>query len=345
MTGLAPLWGRYRMRVRRRWLLFWALRARHQLSPVALRLDQIRPGSLLAVTCLRNEATRLPWFLDHHRKLGIDHFLMVENASDDGSRDYLAAQPDVSLWTTAQSYKASRFGMDWLGWLLMRYGHGHWCLTLDTDEALIYPGHDRHDLRDLTAWLDRAGLPVMGASMLDMYPRGPLADQSYRAGDNPFDTLSWFDPGPYRQSRQEPMGNLWQQGGPRDRVFFAETPDQAPTLNKIPLARWNRRWAYANSTHSLLPRELNLLHDPQHGPNPTGILLHSKFLPEIIDKSREEKYRGEHFRNAADFEGYYDGLIASPDLWYPGAKRLEGWQQLVDLGLMRDLDWGAHGSI
>ena len=29
--------------------------------------------------------------------------------------------------------------------------------------------------------------------MLDMYPRGPVDDQTYRAGDDPFETLAWFD--------------------------------------------------------------------------------------------------------------------------------------------------------
>ena len=51
--------------------------------------------------------------LDHHRKLGVRHFLIVDNASTDGTAQLLD-QPDISLWTTSASYKASRFGMDWL---------------------------------------------------------------------------------------------------------------------------------------------------------------------------------------------------------------------------------------
>ena len=54
-----------------------------------------------------------------------------------------------------------------------------------------------------------------------------------------------------------PMRNLWLQGGTRDRVFFADRPECAPTLNKLPLVSWRRRYVYVNSTHSMLPPRLN----------------------------------------------------------------------------------------
>jgi hypothetical protein len=33
-------------------------------------------------------------------------------------REYLAAQPDCSVWTTPDSYKRARFGIDWMNRLL-----------------------------------------------------------------------------------------------------------------------------------------------------------------------------------------------------------------------------------
>src|SRR5690606_4966848 len=126
-------------RLRRKRLLGRAMLRSRDLRPVALRNDAVRSGGILLFCTLRNERIRLPWFLSYYRDLGISHFFFVDNDSDDGSRDYLAGQPDVSLWTTKASYKNSRFGMDWLTALLRRYGHGHWCLTVDVDEFLIYP--------------------------------------------------------------------------------------------------------------------------------------------------------------------------------------------------------------
>src|SRR6056297_2123125 len=114
------------MRLRRRKLRLRAFRKRRQLSPVADRTAAIRPGDVLAFTTLRNERTHLPYFLDYYRRQGVAHFLMVDNGSDDGSRDLLADQPDVSLWASAHGYRQSRFGADWLNWLQSRHGHGHW---------------------------------------------------------------------------------------------------------------------------------------------------------------------------------------------------------------------------
>ena len=180
----------YRLRWKRRRLLFRALRKRHQLVAVNNRTRDIRHGDILAASTVRNEMLRLPHFLDHHRALGIGHFLFVDNDSSDGTRDYLAEQPDVSLWTTRGSYRRSRFGVDWQTWLLLRYGHGHWCLTLDADEILVYPFHDTRPLPALIDHLERNGRRSFGALMLDMYPKGPLGHQNYAPGDNPFQTLN-----------------------------------------------------------------------------------------------------------------------------------------------------------
>lgn len=282
---------------------------------------------------------RLPHFLSHHRALGADHFLVVDNASDDGTADYLADQPDVSLWSTPHSYKASRFGVDWLTVLMGRHGHGHWCLTLDADELLVYAHHDLRDLRALTDWLDVSGRASMGALMLDMYPRGPLGQIRPGRDADPIAAIPYFDAGNYVMIRQPKLHNLWVQGGPRARTFFAADPRRAPTLSKVPLVRWDRRYAYVSSTHSLLPRHLNEVYATDGGEAPTGVLLHTKFLPEIVEKSAEEKRRRQHFENSSLYEGYYDALTGDRTLWCDASTRYHGWQQLEGLGLLSRGGW------
>jgi len=58
-------------------------------------------------------------------------------------------------------------------------------------------------------------------------------------------------------SRNYEYHNLWIQRGPQARVFFPEKPGKSPSVNKIPLIKWNRRYAYVDSTHMALPRALN----------------------------------------------------------------------------------------
>ncbi len=208
---------------------------------------------------------RLPQFLAHYRRLGVAQFLVIDNDSTDGSADLLRRQPDVSLWTTKASYRRSRFGVDWTNWLLLRHGHGHWCLTVDADELLVYPHWETRPLPALTAWLDSTGARSFAAMMLDMYPEGPLSAQDYRAGDDPLDILRWFDAGNYSLTVQPRLRNLWVQGGPRARAFFASDPRRAPTLNKLPLVKWHWRYAYHNSTHTILPPPLNAVFDETGG--------------------------------------------------------------------------------
>ena len=324
------------MRWKRRRYLWRAFRSRHALRSVTDNTDQISTADILLFATMRDEAIRLPHFLDHYRALGVTHFLIVDNGSTDGTAEQLARSPDVSLWQSANSYKASRFGMDWINHLLRRYGSGHWCITVDTDEILTYPDWPNLSLGDLTARLDRLGLPNFGALMVDLYPKGRLADQSYAPGQDPFETLRWLDRPDFTAKRQEPVGNLWVQGGVRRRVFFADSPARAPTLNKIPLVKWRRAFAYVNSTHSMLPRALNAAYYDFDGKRmPSGALLHTKFLDLIVARSGVEKARGEHFGDGRLFTDYYDALSSNPDLWFEHSIEYQGWKQLEDLGVIK----------
>lgn len=333
------LTGSYRLRLRRKRLIGRAMLRGRELRPIALRTDTIRSGAVLLFCTLRNERIRLPWFLAYYRDLGVSHFLFVDNDSDDGSRDYLASQPDVSLWTTKASYKNSRFGMDWITALLRRYGHGHWCLTVDVDEFLIYPFCETRPLRALTDWLDTSGIRAFSAMLLDMYPKGPVQDQPYREGQNPFEIAEWFDSGNYTISRNWGYGNLWIQGGPRARTFFATNPRAAPALNKVPLVRWHKSYAYISSTHMLLPRGLNLAFDEWGGEKASGCLLHAKFLDTFAAKAQEEMARGEHYADSREYKAYLEGLKQQPDFWCKWSEKYINWRQLEILGLMSKGNW------
>lgn len=330
---------RYRLRWARRCWLIRAFLKRRELASVIDRTRQIAPQDILLFSTLRNEKIRLPYFLRYYRDLGVNHFLIVDNDSADGGRDYLADQPDVSLWTTRHSYKKSRFGADWLNWLQLRYAHGHWSLTVDPDEFFVYPFCDTRPIRALTDWLDASSIKSFPAMLLDMYPKGPLDSQPYREGQDPFEIAQYFDSGNYVFQRNSRYGNLWIQGGPRMRTFFANAPKKAPALNKIPLVKWHRSYAYVSSTHMLLPRGLNQVYDEWGGEKASGVLLHAKFLDTFAAKAEEEMARGQHYAASAEYKAYKSGLESQPDLWCKWSEKYINWRQLEILGLMSKENW------
>ncbi len=331
--------GSYRRRIERQRLRVRAFRKRRELTEVSNRTKQIQPSDIIVFSTIRNELVRLPYFLKYHRDTGVNHFVFVDNDSDDGSREYIAEQPDASIWKTEHSYKTARFGTDWLNWLLSKYGHGHWTLTVDVDEFLVFPFSDTRPLRALTDWLDASSIPSFSAMLLDMYPKGRIDAVPYEEGQDPFEIAAWFDSGNYTISKNERYANLWIQGGPRARTFFTQNPERAPAMNKIPLVKWDRHYTYVSSTHMLLPRILNKVYDVGGGEKASGCLLHAKFLDTFGVKAKEELERGQHYANSHEYKAYHDAMEENPDLWCKWSEKYINWRQLEILGLMSKGNW------
>ncbi|QXT40021.1 glycosyltransferase family 2 protein [Gymnodinialimonas ceratoperidinii] len=330
---------RYGLRLERKRFLARAWRKSRGLEGVANRTDALRDGDILCFCTLRNERVRMKYFLDYYRDRGVNHFIFVDNDSGDGTREYLAEQPDCSVWWTDESYKRARFGMDWINRLLRVYGHRHWCLTVDPDEFLVYPFSDTRPIPALTDWLDASSIKSFGAMLLDMYPKGSIDTQPYHEGQNPFEIACWFDAGNYSVTRNWEYGNLWIQGGPRARAFFGDNPERAPALNKTPLVNWRKHYAYASSTHMLLPRGLNHVYDEWGGEKASGVLLHAKFLDTFSAKAKEELDRREHYAASAEYKAYAEGLKDNPDFWTKWSEKYINWRQLEILGLMSKGNW------
>jgi hypothetical protein len=221
----------------------------------------------------------------------------------------------------------------------MRHADGHWILTVDVDEFFVFPFCDTRPVRALTDWLDSSNIRSFGTMLLDMYPKGKVANTPYERDSNPLDIAPWFDAGNYTISRNGKFRNLWIQGGPRARVFFPDKPKQAPALNKIPLVKWSSAYTYVSSTHMLLPRGLNLVYDEWGGEKASGVLLHMKFIDTLGTKAAEELSRGEHYADSVEYKAYIEGLKDSPDLWCKWSEKYINWRQLEILGIMSKGNW------
>ena len=286
-------------------------------------------GSVLCFGCVRHEALRMPHFLDYHRALGVERFYIVDNGSSDGTTALLLAQPDIHLFAAAGSYAASLCGVHWLNALLATFAHGHWALTLDADELLVYPHCETVALPGLVDRLEREGADALSGFMLDMYDSGPIRAARYRAGTPFLAACRHFDADTYQ--RHANFG-LPVRGGPRHRLFWEgrDRPNPSPVLSKIPLVRWRDGLQYEASTHRVGGGIA--LSDA------SCVLLHFKLFSDFVESVAQEAMRKEHWDSAAQYAAYAEVLCEQPDLsaGFPGSMSYEDSRQLIALGLMRD---------
>ena len=121
--------------------------------------DNVIPdtGEIRLFGKIRNERTRLPFFLSYYRSLGVGRFFIVDNGSSDGSAEFLCGEPDCHVFRTEESMAVSRAGMSWLEPLLATHGIGRWCIVVDADELLVHPQAETVPLPQFCADLERTG--------------------------------------------------------------------------------------------------------------------------------------------------------------------------------------------
>lgn len=321
------------------------------------------PGELRLFTKCRNELLRLPAFLRHYRQLGVERFFFADNASTDGTFEYLTSQPDVHVFRTQGRFSEARGGTDWLNALLAQFGVGGWCVTVDVDELLVFPGAERVQLPALTRHLDATGAEALGCLLLDLYPEGRLRDAVYQSGAELIAAAPFFDASPYRTQPYHECPGFLTYGGVRERFFYPEArandlkrrahvtayhrlllkaplvrelpqvrarrPVFPPCLTKVPLVRWERDTRYLNVNHFVSPRKVA----PE-----SGVLLHFKLLGDFHARAQDEVARGEYYDGAIEFRRYSARLRDNPEAVFMCelSTRFEDSEQLVRLGLMRD---------
>ena len=321
-------------------------------------------GEIRAFMTVRDEILRLPQTLDHHRKMGVARFFVIDNASTDGTTQFLLAQPDCHVFLTHESFSDAANGVNWQNALHNEYGINRWCLTVDADEWFIYPGWERKTLSDLAIYLDRTGAQGIFSFLLDMYGSDSNAGSISEPQRSLLDVCPYFD-SQYRWYRSLYIPGLRRRsfpefhvaGGPRWRWFFPHwhryyhlyllrimweisfrlrfsLPTRLrmpPILRKIPFVRWLPGTRYV-SPHVTTPIKLSEI---------TGALLHFKFLPDFYTKVHTHLNRKEnpvHGGWATELTRYQTKLKNNftPSFYYSRSIAYKDSDQLIGLGLLRE---------
>lgn len=288
---------------------------------------RLSEAPVILVAVARNEKILMPHFLAHYRGLGVRHFVLVDNLSDDGTREYLLAQPDVVLYSADTDYRDSHYGVAWQQAVLGAHALGRWVVLADIDEMLVYENCERQPITQWLADLQAQGHDAALTLMVDMYPSGELANADFTQAENLFEMAPNFD----RQPLQR-----WQLGAGHysNAVTYLSAlrhrliPDSAPNLytsQKVAVFRYAPWVRLAQGLHYVS----NLKVAPQ-----PAFFAHFKYHAGFREKVLQEIARKQHFNGAEEYAKYLAMLAESEgQLARDGVSaRYEGSHSFRELG-------------
>jgi glycosyltransferase involved in cell wall biosynthesis len=282
----------------------------------------LAPEAIVLVACVRDEMIRIAQFLDHYRRIGVNHFAIVDNASEDGTAEFLEQQGDVSLYRTSQSFGGGG-GWAWIETLLERHAAGRWCLVADADELLVYPGYPDRSVRDVIAYHEAHGFTAMASLLLDMYAATLRPPQD--AVGSLFDLCPYYDSDGIRVACRVLLDRAQDRrvGGFRQRVLGTQV-----ILNKVALFHNRPGVGLSMGNHAIRGARCSDLR---------AVHLHFKFLSDFHERVVLAIARGEHWNGSSEYRSYARAIgdRKTLDVLYAGSRRWAGTQPLIDCGIMR----------
>ncbi len=290
-------------------------------------------GEIILFTCIRDELDRLPWFLTYYRKIGVNRFIFIDNASTDGSLEYLLEQADVHVFGTDANYGVARSGMKWINELVQRYGSEGWVLYADVDEAMVFPGIEDGSLRRLTDYMELKDQEAVYGFMLDMFAND---DDELPPSSEPVDFLQTYRrfENFYNRNPQPLCPFEHITGGARRQLHLNEH------MTKTPLIRGGRGIQFLGSSHAITPARLSdvtcaMLHYKLVGD------LQTAFEDDVTNTQRIDWCYARHASYIRHFKETGGRVVISPE----HADTYRSSQQLVDLGLIAAPDDFISGDI
>ncbi|WP_198036714.1 glycosyltransferase family 2 protein [Halomonas sp. GT] len=260
------------------------------------KVQELTSSCVIVVATVRNEMIMLPHFLDHYRKLGVKAFIISDNCSDDGTREYLYEQPDVVLYSADTEYKYSHYGVAWQQAILANHCIGKWALIADADELLVFPGYQQRSLQSYVEEVESKGYDCIRTDMIDMYPFGDLNNADFTV-DKPFEVANWHDKKPLVDwciGSGFYSNNISSVSSLRHRIDQNAEPN-AFTSQKYALLKYTPWIRTSQGIHDIA--NVNVLSD-------NVWFAHFKYHAGFKAKVKEEIKRKQHYGGAKEYQRY-----------------------------------------
>ena len=323
-----------------------------------------RDARASAYSIVKNEMFLIRAFLDHHRRIGVDQFIIVDDRSTDGTREWLSAQPDCVVLESAFTYgeavtlpgpsgeRRMRAGIAVKSLIPQRYLAGRYALCLDADELLVLPPGVA-SLVELFELLAKHDVASVAASLIDFFPA--TVHEMDQPRDLPtsqalLEAYPYFDAVPLIGAKP---GSPWPAKigrGTTSRLLREHdirlVPDAmlaAPrwlnrllpygypksSVLKTPIVRWDPGVEYLNSHRANVPVSDKLL----------VALAHMKFNYDLARRVDHALASKAYVRGSRKYQ-WYEELLGSmrrgkPGFLGPHSKPYQTPTDLADAGLTR----------
>jgi hypothetical protein len=278
---------------------------------------------------VRDEMFFLDAFLNHYRHLGVEQFLILDDSSTDGTREFLSAQADclvlssdfgfgdqVAAGDGGSGVRTTRAGTLLKRIIPQRYLKNKYALYVDADEFLILP-EGVADLRTAIRILERNRIACVAASLVDFYPLR-LADLDLTIRARSFaellDRYPYYDATPLVELVQDdwpkPLGEgaskrLFREHGIKDVpsvlsnlptavARFLPLPTPRSAWLKTPLIKWQEgTWLDGSHNANVPPTHRVLLS-----------MAHFKFTFDLERRTQRALERKSHSRGGRKYLHY-----------------------------------------
>lgn len=263
----------------------------------AAETESLQRKQIVMLTHVYNEMPKIKSFLMHYRRLGVEVFYITDNASTDGTQEYLMHQPDVRLFYSDTAFSHAGFGIWWINYLVQRYGNERWCMHADVDELLVYPHCENIGLPQLTEYMEARGEKALLSYMLDLFPKTISAALDWDGLTPPQEICPYFDDTIHFVPRpRPPYLEMW--GGFRARIMGdGHGPGQLSI--KTPLFKAEKEFTLLLGTHYTTPVVASDI---------MSACLHFKFIGDIEDKYKQTVEHDEHHDSCYTYRQYLSWL-------------------------------------
>ncbi|CAG9612125.1 hypothetical protein BACCIP111899_01297 [Bacillus rhizoplanae] len=286
--------------------------------------SQKKEGPIL-ISIVKNEKKRIKTFLNHYRDMGFQHFAILDNNSNDGTREWLCQQEDCDVFYTSEPYSTQKREA-WINRLLSYYGYNQWYLVVDSDEHFVYPEMESKNINNFISIIRERGYERVRSVMLDMYPKDNINLTASEQDEDYTSKYCYFDKDSYKVTKE--YFGLMVSGGPRKRIFNLDV-----YLTKHPLFYF-RPGDIQGHSHYQYPYQKN------KNLSCFTALLHYKFLSSDINKYEQRVKEGNFYNGSEEYKQYLKLFNNHSDFTflYDGSTKYQNSNSLLEVEIIEKIN-------